>query len=84
MCIRDRFLPGWSVVFNALTGINPQSGLLANASATDTINNGLPRSSYSIAIDGARAGQPFNDEFYAGISVSYTHLDVYKRQNRSR
>jgi predicted porin len=59
---------GWSVVFNASTGINPQSGLLANASKTDIINNGLPRTSYSIAIDGARAGQPFNDEYYGGIS----------------
>jgi hypothetical protein len=51
---KEEFLPGWSVVFNASTGINPQSGLLANASATQTANNGLPRSSYSIAIDGAR------------------------------
>ena len=56
---KEEFLPGWSVVFNASTGINPQSGLLANASKTDIINNGLPRSSYSIAIDGARAGQTF-------------------------
>ena len=55
---KEEFPPGWSVVFNASTGINPQSGLLANASATDFINNGLPRSSYSEAIDGARAGQP--------------------------
>ena len=31
---KEEFLPGWSVVFNASTGINPQSGLLANASAT--------------------------------------------------
>jgi hypothetical protein len=63
---KEEFRPGWSVVFNGSTGINPQSGLLANASATDTINNGLPRGSYSIAIDGARAGQPFNDQFYGG------------------
>jgi predicted porin len=49
-------------------GINPQSGLLANASKTDIINNGLPRASYSEAIDGARAGQPFNDEYYGGVS----------------
>jgi predicted porin len=55
-------------VFNASTGINPQSGQLANASSTDIENNGLPRSGYSEAIDGARAGQPFNDEFYGGIS----------------
>ena len=60
---KEEFLHGWSVVFNASTGINPQSGQLANASATDIANNGLPRSSYSIAIDGARAGQPFNDEY---------------------
>ncbi len=62
------FAPGWFAVFNASTGINPQSGLLANASRTDTINNGLPRASYSIAIDGARAGQPLNDEYYGGVS----------------
>ncbi|HEY6336988.1 MAG TPA: porin [Candidatus Sulfotelmatobacter sp.] len=65
---KEEFQPGWFFVFNASTGINPQSGLLANASATQTANIGLPRSSYSIAIDGARAGQPFNDEYYAGIS----------------
>ena len=39
---KEEFMPGWSVVFNASTGINPQSGLLANASKTDIINNGLP------------------------------------------
>jgi predicted porin len=65
---KEEFQPGWSVVFNASTGINPQSGLLANASKTDIINNGLPRSSYSYAIDGARAGQVFNDEIYGGVS----------------
>jgi hypothetical protein len=68
---KEEFLPGWSVVFNASTGINPQSGMLANASETDIINNGLPRASYSEAIDGARAGQPFNDEYYAGISSAH-------------
>jgi predicted porin len=65
---REEFAHGWFVVFNASTGINPQSGQLANASRTDIDNNGLPRSGYSEAIDGARAGQPFNDEFYGGIS----------------
>ena len=50
---KAEFRPGWFVVFNASTGINPQSGLLANASATQTANNGLPRNSYSFAIDGA-------------------------------
>jgi predicted porin len=77
---KEEFLPGWSVVFNASTGINPQSGLLANASETDIGNNGLPRASYSIAIDGARAGQPFNDEYYAGISSAHIGTLTFGRQ----
>ena len=77
---KEEFRPGWSVVFNASTGINPQSGLLANASKTDIINNGLPRRSYSYAIDGARAGQPFNDEIYAGISSSRFGTLTFGRQ----
>src|SRR6201993_4943093 len=62
------FMQDWFVVFNAATGINPQSGQLANMAATNVANNGLPRASYSFAGDGARAGQPFNDEFQGGIS----------------
>jgi predicted porin len=77
---KEEFAPGWSVVFNASTGINPQSGLLANAPGTDTTNNGLPRSSYSMAIDGARAGQPFNDEFYGGISSTQFGTLTFGRQ----
>ncbi len=77
---KEEFLHGWSVVFNASTGINPQSGLLANASETDIINNGLPRASYSIAIDGARAGQPFNDEIYGGISSEHVGTLTFGRQ----
>lgn len=77
---KEEFHPGWYVVFNASTGINPQSGLLANASATDTINNGLPRKSYSYAIDGARAGQPFNDEIYAGVSSTDFGTLTFGRQ----
>ncbi len=71
---------GWSVILNASTGINPQSGLLANAAATQIINNGLPRSSYSYAIDGARAGQPLNDEFYGGVSSTSYGTLTFGRQ----
>jgi predicted porin len=77
---KEQFAPGWSVVFNASTGINPQSGLLADASKTDIINNGLPRSSYSYAIDGARAGQPFNDEYYGGVSSDKFGTLTFGRQ----
>jgi len=65
---KEEFLEGWSVVFNASTGINPQSGQLANMPETNVTNNGLPRGSYSITGDGARAGQAINDELFAGIS----------------
>jgi len=77
---KQEFAPGWFVVFNASTGINPQSGLLANASATQIVNNGLPRASYSFAIDGARAGQPFNDQYYGGISSTHFGELTFGRQ----
>jgi hypothetical protein len=44
---KEEFMPDWYAVFNASTGINPQSGQLANMAATNTTNNGLPRGSYS-------------------------------------
>jgi predicted porin len=75
-----KFKPDWFVVFNASTGINPQSGLLSNASATDIENNGLPRAGYSEAIDGARAGQPFNDEYYGGVSSTTFGTLTFGRQ----
>ena len=77
---KEQFAHGWYIVFNASTGINPQSGLLANASATQIVNNGLPRASYSYAIDGARAGQPFNDEIYAGVSSTQFGTITFGRQ----
>ena len=77
---KEEFRHGWFVVFNASSGVNPQSGLLANASATNTINNGLPRGSYSFAIDGSRAGQVFNDEYYGGISSAHFGALTFGRQ----
>src|ERR1700683_5293248 len=77
---KEEFAPGWSVVFNASTGINPQSGQLANASRTMIDDNGLARGGYSEAIDGARAGQPFNDEFYGGISSTTFRTLNFGRQ----
>ncbi|MGA8269797.1 MAG: TonB-dependent receptor, partial [Candidatus Acidiferrales bacterium] len=77
---KEEFLPGWSVVFNASTGINPQSGRLASMAETNTTNNGLPRASYSETGDGARAGQPFNDEFYGGISSTHFGTITFGRQ----
>ncbi len=77
---KEEFLPGWFVVFNASSGINPQSGLLADASKTQIINNGLPRASYSYTIDGARAGQPFNDEIYGGIASTHFGTFTFGRQ----
>jgi predicted porin len=74
------FLDDWYAVFNASTGINPQSGQLANMAATNTTNNGLPRGSYSETGDGARAGQPFNDEFYGGISSEHLGTLTFGRQ----
>jgi predicted porin len=77
---RIEFMDDWFAVFNASTGINPQSGQLANMAATNTTNNGLPRSAYSETGDGARAGQAFNDELYAGASSTYFGTLTFGRQ----
>ena len=77
---KEEILPGWYAVFNANTGINPQSGKLADSLATDVANNGLPRAAYAIAIDGARAGQAFNDEVWAGISSDQLGQLTFGRQ----
>jgi predicted porin len=67
-------------VFNANTGINPQSFELANMGATNTINNGRARQNYSFAGDGARAGQAFNDEIYGGLSSTDFGTLTFGRQ----
>jgi predicted porin len=77
---KEEFVRGWAVVFNASTGINPQSGQLANMAATNTVNAGLPRGSYSFVGDGARAGQTFNDEFYGGVSSAQFGTLTFGRQ----
>jgi predicted porin len=74
------FMEDWYAVFNASTGINPQSGQLANMAATNTANSGLPRGAYSETGDGARAGQTFNDEFYGGVSSSFFGTLTFGRQ----
>jgi predicted porin len=77
---KEAFTEGWSVVFNATTAINPQSGELANTSATNIANNGLPRGSYAEATDGSRAGQAFNDEFFGGVSSDHLGTLTFGRQ----
>ena len=77
---KEDFTPGWSFVFNASTGFNPQSGDLANLGHTNTHDNGLPRASYTFAGDGARAGQLFNDELYAGLSSPQYGALTFGRQ----
>jgi len=74
------FMDDWYAVFNASTGINPQSGQLANMAATNTTNNGLPRYAYSETGDGARAGQALNDEFYGGASATQFGTLTFGRQ----
>ncbi len=64
----EEILPGVSGVFMASTGINPQSGQLANAPGTIVANNGLNKAAYAFSGDGGRGGQAFNDQLYVGLA----------------
>ena len=77
---KEEFLPGWSVVFNASTGINPQSGLLANASKTDIINNGLPGAAIRTPSTARARAKPFNDEIYGGVSSAHFGTLTFGRE----
>jgi predicted porin len=77
---KEEFEHGWFVVFNASSGINPQSGLFASAPATMATQAGLPRGSYSATIDGSRDGSVFNDEIDAGISATHFGTLTFGRQ----
>ncbi|WP_374544757.1 porin [Rhodoblastus sp.] len=71
----QELLPGLSGVFMASTGINPQSGQLANMPGTLVDNQGLNRSAYSFSGDGGRGGQAFNDQLFVGLnSKTYGQL----------
>ncbi len=77
---QEEVLPGLSVVFKASTGINPQSGQLANAPGSQAANNGLSWPSQSLNADGTRGGQAFNDELYAGVASKEFGTLTFGRQ----
>jgi len=77
---KEEILPGWYAVFNASTGINPNSGQLANAPGTAAANAGLPRGAYSTVIDGSRGGQAFTDDLYGGVSSPVYGTLTFGRQ----
>ena len=47
----------------------------------NAINIGLPIIECKEAAEGIEAGDMVEIDFDSGVTVSYTHLDVYKRQN---
>jgi len=78
----QEILPGLSGVFMAQTGINPQSGQLANAPGSLVDNQGLNRNAYSNLADGSRGGQAFNDQLYVGLSSkTYGQLTVGRHRS---
>ena len=77
-------LPGLSGVFYASTGINPQSGQLANAPGSLVDQNGLNRNAYSNNGDGSRGGQAFNDQLYVGLAnPTFGQLTFGRHKNLS-
>jgi len=80
----QEILPGLSGIFYASTGINPQSGQLANAPGSLVDNNGLPSYAKSLNGDGSRGGQAFNDQLYVGLaSKTYGQLTFGRHKTLS-
>jgi predicted porin len=77
---KEQIAHDWFIVFNASSGINPQSGLFASAPATMATQAGLPRGSYTETIDGSRDGSVFNDEWYGGVSSTRFGTLTFGRQ----
>ncbi|MBN8888036.1 MAG: porin [Rudaea sp.] len=59
---------GLNFVFNVEMGFNPASGSISDAVKSLTYNNGRALSDQKTAADGARAGQIFNGQGWAGLS----------------
>jgi len=59
---------GLDFVFNVEMGFNPASGSIADAVKSLTYNNGRALNDQKTAADGARAGQIFNGQGWAGLS----------------
>ena len=71
-------------MFYASTGINPQSGRLANAPGSLVDQNGLNRNAYSNNGDGSRGGQAFNDQLYVGLAnPTFGQLTFGRHKNLS-
>lgn len=64
----EEILPGWSVVFQASTFFNPQSGQLQNSQGSIVDQQGLNRNNFSNFGDGSRGGQAFNDQLFVGFA----------------
>ncbi|MFT3791913.1 MAG: porin [Rudaea sp.] len=59
---------GLDFVFNLEMGFNPASGSISDAVKSLTYNNGRALNDQKTAADGARAGQLFNGQGWAGLS----------------
>ena len=59
---------GLDFVFNVEMGFNPASGSISDAPKSLTYNNGRALDDQKTAADGARAGQIFNGQGWAGLS----------------
>ena len=76
MCIRDRDIPGYANLIN-LDYLKPLNEVLTRD--TGDFNGTIEQLTTD---DGNFYAVPFRSDFW--VPVSYTHLDVYKRQLRYR
>ncbi len=69
----------WSALFRVETFFNPQSGDIADALKSLTVNNGKTAATSGTNLDGSSAGQPFQTA-YAGLRSAHFGTITFGRQ----
>jgi len=64
----------WSAVFQVEAFFNPESGEIPDSLKSLAVNNGLPLSRQSVAVDGSSAGQAFQTSFVGLKSARFGTL----------
>jgi predicted porin len=72
---------GWSVLFRLESGFDPLTGRLSDGTDSVVAQNGVTLTKQTTSADSSRAGQPFNQAAYFGVTHPVYGTLTFGRQN---